>query len=107
MLPALWRMIAVVALVVLSAATASSAFATKKAVAGPVAFDVPDDFTAAAGPPPSLHGEATDITIEVSELPLQALHEFKGPAFLEFLASLGYTNAAFAEGALKRTDAHT
>ena len=107
MLPALWRMIAVVALVVLSAATTSSAFATKKAVAGPVAFDVPDDFTAAAGPPPSLHEEATGITIEVSELPLQALHEFKGPAFLEFLASLGYTNAAFAEGALKRTDAHT
>ena len=107
MLPALWRMIAVVALVVLSAATASSAFATKKAVAGAVAFDVPDDFTAAAGPPASLHEDATGITIEVSELPLQALHEFKGPAFLEFLASLGYTNAAYAEGALKRTDAHT
>ena len=107
MLPALWRTIAVVALVVLSAATASSAFATKRAVAGAVAFDVPDDFTAAAGPPASLHEDATGITIEVSELPLQALHEFKGPSFLEFLASLGYTNAAYAEGALKRTDAHT
>ena len=67
MLAALWRTIAVVALVVLSAA----------------------------------------ITIEVSELPLQALHEFKGAAFLEFLASRGYTNAAYAGGALKRTDAYT
>ena len=31
----------------------------------------------------------------------------RGTSFLEFLASLGYTNAAYAEGALKRTDAHT
>jgi hypothetical protein len=64
-------------------------------------------FTAAAGPPASLHEDATGITIEVSELPLQALHEFKGAAFLEFLASRGYTNAAYAGGALKRTDAYT
>ena len=49
----------------------------------------------------------TGITLEVSQLPLQALHEFKGHSFLEFLASLGYTNAAYANRALKRTDAHT
>jgi hypothetical protein len=84
-----------------------SAFATKKAVIGPVAFDVPDDFNLAAGPPPSLHEDASGITLEVSELPPQALNEFKGQTFLEFLASLGYTNAAFANGALKRTDTHT
>ena len=107
MIPAFWRMSAVVALVLLSAAAAPAAFAEKKAVAGPVAFEVPDDFTANAGPPPSLHQDSTGITLEVSELPLQALHEFKGHSFLEFLASLGYTNAAYANGALKRTDAHT
>ena len=107
MIPAFWRMSAVVALVLLSAAAAPAAFAEKKAVAGPVAFEVPDDFTANAGPPPSLHQASTGITLEVSELPLQALHEFKGHSFLEFLASLGYTNAAYANGALKRTDAHT
>ena len=107
MIPAFWRMSAVIALLLLSAAAAPAAFAEKKAVAGPVAFDVPDDFTANAGPPPSLHQASTGITLEVSELPLQALHEFKGHSFLEFLASLGYTNAAYANGALKRTDAHT
>ena len=107
MIPAFWRMSAVVALLLLSTAAAPAAFAEKKAVAGPVAFDVPDDFTANAGPPPSLHQASTGITLEVSELPLQALHEFKGHSFLEFLASLGYTNAAYANGALKRTDAHT
>ena len=98
MIPAFWRMSAVVALVLLSAA-AAPAFAEKKAVAGPVAFEVPDDFTANAGPPPSLHQASTGITLEVSELPLQALHEFKGHSLLEFLASLGYTNAAYANGA--------
>ena len=107
MIPAFWRMSAVVALVLLSAAAAPAGFAEKKAVAGPVAFEVPDDFTANAGPPPSLHQASTGITLEVSELPLQALHEFKGHSLLEFLASLGYTNAAYANGALKRTDAHT
>ncbi len=106
MIPAFWRMSAVIALVLLSAAAAPAAFA-KKAVAGPLAFEVPDDFTANAGAPPSLHQDSTGITLEVSELPLQALHEFKGHSFLEFLASLGYTNAAYANGALKRTDAHT
>jgi hypothetical protein len=105
---ALWRMIAAaIVATALASAVAPSAFATKKAIVGPVAFDVPDDFTAAAGPPPSLHEDASGITLEVSELPLQALQEFKGNAFLEFLASLGYTNAAYAAGALKRTDAHT
>src|SRR6185369_5366741 len=107
MIPAFWRMSAVVAVVLVSAAAAPTAFAEKKAVAGPVTFEVPDDFTANAGPPPSLHQASTGITLEVSELPLQALHEFKGHSLLEFLASLGYMNAAYANGALKRTDAHT
>ena len=107
MIPAFWRMSAVVALLLLSTEAAPAAFAEKKAVAGPVAFEVPDDFTANAGPPASLHQASTGITLEVSELPLQALHEFKGHSLLEFLASLGYTNAAYANGALKRTDAHT
>ena len=97
MIPAFWRMSAVIALVLLSAAAAPAAFA-KKAVAGPnLAFEVPDDFTANAGAPPSLHQDSTGITLEVSELPLQALHEFKGHSFLEFLASLGYTNAALCQ----------
>jgi hypothetical protein len=79
----------------------------KKAVVGPVAFEVPDDFTNVAGQPPSLHEENSGITIEVSELPLQALQEFKGPQFLEFLASRGYTNAVYETSTLKRSDPHT
>jgi hypothetical protein len=89
MIPAFWRMSAVVALLLLSAAAAPAAFAEKKAVAGPVAFDVPDDFTANAGPPPTLHQASTGITLEVSELPLQALHEFKGIRFSNFWRALG------------------
>jgi hypothetical protein len=103
----LWRPLAVAALVAFSAAAASSAYATKKAVAGPVSFDVPDDFVLTAGPRPSLHEEASGITLEVSELPPQAVQEFKGNTFLEYLLSLGYTHAAYAKGALNRTDAHT
>jgi hypothetical protein len=95
------------AAIAISFAAAPSAFAMKKAVVGPVSFDVPDDFKEVAGKVPSIHDDASGITVEVSELPLEALHEFKGPAFLEFLASLGYTNAAYADGALKRTDAYT
>jgi hypothetical protein len=83
-----------------------NAFA-KKAVVGPVAFEVPDDFASVAGQPPSLHEEASGITVEVSELPPQALQEFKGPQFLEFLASRGYTNAVYEKGTLKRSDPHT
>ena len=79
----------------------------KKANAGAVEFDVPDDFTGVPGPPPALHQAASGISLEVSELPLQALQEFKGQAFLDFLASLGYTNAAFADGTLKRPGAYT
>jgi hypothetical protein len=86
---------------------APSAFAIKKVVLGPVTFEVPDDFSSIAGPPPALHEDASGITVEVSELPSQALQEFKGPSFLDFLASLGYANAAYADGALKRTDTHT
>jgi hypothetical protein len=90
-----------------SFAAVPCAFAIKKAVVGPVSFDVPDDFKDVAAKVPSIHEDASGITVEVSELPLEALHEFKGPAFLEFLGSLGYTNAAYAVGALKRTDAYT
>jgi len=107
LLPAPRPLLATVLTIVACAALfAPSAFA-KKAVIGPVAFDVPEDFTDAAGPPPSLHEDASGITIEVSELPPQALQEFKGPQFLEFLASRGYTNAAYENGALKRNDPHT
>ncbi|HEX3869562.1 MAG TPA: hypothetical protein VHV77_03910 [Pirellulales bacterium] len=99
---------AAIAAIALSFAAAPSAFATKKAVVGPVSLDVPDDFKEVADKaPPSIHEDASGITVEVSELPPMALHEFKGPAFLEFLASLGYANAAYADGALKRTDEHT
>lgn len=93
--------------IALTFAAAPTAVAMKKTLVGPVAFEVADDFKPSAGPPPSLHQETSGITLEVSELPPQALHEFKGPTFLEFLASLGYTNAAYADGALKRSDEHT
>lgn len=106
LLQAPWRFLAVLTVATGVAVTASSAFA-KTAVVGPVAFEVPDDFTNIAGPPPSLHEEASGITLEASELPLQALQEFKGPDFLEFLASRGYTNAAYPKDGLKRSDPHT
>ncbi len=95
------------ALLALSFATVPSAFAEKKVIVGPVSFDVPDDFKDVPGKVPSIHEDASGITVEVSELPLEALHEFKGPAFLQFLQSLGYTNPTYADGALKRTDAYT
>ena len=107
LLPASRRFLAAILSIFACAALfAPSAFA-KKAVIGPVVFEVPDDFASAAGQPPSLHEDASGITIEVSELPPQALQEFKGPQFLEFLASRGYTNAAYENGALKRSDPHT
>jgi hypothetical protein len=105
--PALRHLLAtLLSILVCAAFFAPSAFA-RKAIIGPVAFEVPDDFANIAGPPPALHEKSSGITIEVSELPLQALQEFKGPQFLEFLASRGYTNAAYANGALKRSDPHT
>ncbi len=106
---ALHRLIAaLIAMAVIGGVAVPSALATKKAIVGPVAFDVPDDFSTVAGPPPSLHEDASGVTLEVSELPPQALGEFKGAEFLAFLASLGYTNAAYGpEGALKRGDTHT
>ncbi len=95
------------AVLALSLAAAPSAFAMKKAIVGAVSFDVPDDFKDVPGKIPSIHEDASGITVEVSELPLEALHEFKGPTFLEFLATLGYTNAAYADGGLKRADTYT
>lgn len=88
-------------------AGAPNAFAVKKMIVGPVAFEVPDDFKEAAGGAPVIRQDVSAITVEVAELPPQALHEFKGQAFLDFLASLKYANAAYAEGALKRGDAYT
>jgi hypothetical protein len=84
----------------------SRAFA-KTAVLGPVAFEVPEDFANVAGPPQSLHEDTSGITVEASELPLQALQEFKGPEFLEFLASRSYTNAPYPKDGLKRSAPHT
>jgi hypothetical protein len=108
LLPAPRRLLAaILSIFVCAALFAPNAFAMKKAIAGPVAFEVPDDFTSIAGKLPSLHEESSGITVEVSELPLQALQEFKGPQFLEFLASQGYTNAAYPKDGLKRSDAHT
>ncbi len=96
----------ILSIVACTALFAPSAFA-RKAVVGPVAFEVPDDFNDVAGPQPLLHEDASGISVEVSELPPQALQEFKGPQFLEFLASQGYTHAAYENGALKRSDPHT
>ncbi|MFA5958219.1 hypothetical protein [Hyphomicrobium sp.] len=90
----------------LSFATAPDAFA-KKAVVGPVSLNVPDDFKDVGGKVPAIHQDSSGITVEISELPPEALHEFKGPTFLQFLQSLGYTNPTYADDALKRTDAHT
>jgi hypothetical protein len=98
--------VAFLAALVLSFATAPDALAEKAAV-GPVSFELPDDFKETGGKAPAMHQESSGITIEVAELPPQALLEFKGTAFLQFLQSLGYTNPAYADGALKRTDPHT
>jgi hypothetical protein len=94
------------AALVLSFATVPDAVA-KKAAVGPVSFELPDDFKDTGGKTPAMHQESSGITIEVAELPPEALHEFKGPAFLEFLKSLGYTNPAYADGGLNRPDPHT
>ncbi len=86
---------------------APEAFA-RKAVVGPVAIEVPDDFKDVSGATtPAVHQDSSGVTIEASELPPQALQDFKGQVFLDYLQSLGFTNPAFADGALKRTDAHT
>ncbi len=97
---------AFLAVLALSFAAVPDAFA-RKAIVGPVSFDVPDDFKDVAGKTPAIHQDSSGVTIEASELPPQALHEFKGPAFLEFLQSLGYTNPTYADAGLKRTDPHT
>ncbi|WP_045836103.1 hypothetical protein [Hyphomicrobium sp. 99] len=95
------------AAVAMTFAGVPSAFAMQKMLVGPVAFEVADNFKEVAGKTPSIHQDASGITVEAAELPLEALHEFKGQAFLDFLASLKYTNAAYADGALKRGDAYT
>lgn len=99
--------IAFLAAIAMTISGAPSALAMKKMVVGPVAFDVPDDFKQAAGGAPAIHQDASSITVEVAELPTMALQEFKGPAFLEFLGTLKYTNAAYADGALKREGPYT
>ena len=98
---------ALFAALALSFAAAPAALA-KKAIVGPVSLEVPDDFKdVAGGATPAIHQDLSGITIEVSELPAQALHEFKGPRFLDYLKSLGFTNPAYLDDGLKRTDAHT
>ncbi|MFT3730953.1 MAG: hypothetical protein QM780_05915 [Hyphomicrobium sp.] len=100
------RSVAAVAALVLSF-TASPAAPVTRIVVGPVALSVPDGFKDVAGKTPTIRQEASGIAIEASELPPQALHEFKGPAFLEFLQSLGYTDATYADGGLKRAGPYT
>jgi hypothetical protein len=98
--------IALVAMLAVSFAGASAALAAK-VVVGPVSVDVPDDFKAVAGDVPAIRQESSGITIEASELPAQALHEWQGQTFLDFLKSLGYADPTYANGALKRTGSYT
>lgn len=79
----------------------------KTAIVGPVSVDVADDFKDVAGQPPAIHQDASGITVEASPLPPEALHEFKGPAFLDYLKSLGFTDPTYVDGGLKRTGAYT
>lgn len=96
------------AAIALAFAGVPSAFAMKKTLVGPVAFNVPDDFKEVAGAStPTIHQDASGITVEVSELPPEALEDFRGQQFLDFLASLKYTNASYAAGALNRTDRYS
>ncbi|RUP11048.1 hypothetical protein [Hyphomicrobium sp.] len=95
------------AVLAMAFAGAPNAFAVKKMIVGPVAFEVPDDFKVAADGAPVIQQDASGITVKVGELPPQALHEFKGQAFLDFLGSLKYTNATYAPGALKRLGPYT
>ncbi|RUO99135.1 hypothetical protein [Hyphomicrobium sp.] len=90
----------------LSLAGAASASA-KTFVVGPVSLEAPDDFKPVAGNVPAIRQDSSGITIEASELPLQALHEWKGPPFLQFLKSLGYSNPAYSDGSLKRAGDYT
>jgi hypothetical protein len=85
----------------------SSFAATKTFVVGPVSLEAPDDFKAVVGDVPAIRQDSSGITIEASELPPQALHEWKGPPFLEFLKSLGYSDPVYADGALKRAGEYT
>lgn len=94
------------AVLTFSFAGASAALA-KKVVVGPVSVDVPDDFKDVTGDVPAIRQDSSGITIEASELPVQALHEWQGPTFLDFLKSLGYTDPAYADGALKRAGSYT
>lgn len=96
------------AAIALAFAGVPSAFALKKAVVGPVTLEVADDFKEVAGAEtPTIRQDASGITVEVSELPPEALEEFRGQPFLDFLASLKYTNAAYAPGALDRRDTYS
>lgn len=79
----------------------------KTATVGPVSVEVADDFKDVSSQPPAIHQDASGITIEASPLPSEALHEFKGPAFLDYLKSLGFTDPAYVAGGLKRTGEYT
>lgn len=98
---------ALLAALALSLVMVSEALA-KTATVGPVSVEVADDFKDVAGQVPAIHQDASGITVEASPLPPEALHEFKGPAFLDYLKSLGFTDPAYVEGGgLKRTGAYT
>jgi hypothetical protein len=101
------RRFAAVCLAALAISTVASDAFAKKVTVGPVTIDVPDDFKDVPGKVPTIHQESSGIAVEASPLPPEALHEFQGQTFLDFLASLGYTNAAYANAGLKRTDKHT
>ena len=71
---------------------------------GPVSFEVPSTLVLQAqGSPTVLKDAATGVTVDVSELPPAALAEFRGPAFGEFLGTLGYQDVSFPKDALKRS----
>ena len=99
--------VALFAVLAVTFAGAPNAFAVKTMIVGPVALQVPDDFKVAEDGAPVIQQDASAITVKVAELPPQALHEFKGQAFLDFLASLKYTNATYATGTLKREGPYT
>jgi hypothetical protein len=86
---------------------AAPELSAKEALVGPVSLQVPDDYQAVQGKTPAIRQASSGITIEATELPPEALHEFQGPTFLAYLQSLGFSNPTYAPDGLKRSDPHT
>lgn len=101
------RLVAAVLMALALSLVLVSEAVAKTATVGPVSLEVADDFKEVAAQPTAIHQDASGITIEASPLPAEALHEFKGPAFLDYLKSLGFTDPAYVDGGLKRTGAYT